>query len=380
MPPAIQVDILSDRTQTIRASVADVEFTLLLTIALVVIVIFVFLRSLWATIIPSVTVPLSLLGTCALMYVVGYSLDNLSLMALTIAVGFVVDDAIVMLENIVRHIEDGKSVVEAALKGAGEIGFTIMSISLSLIAVFIPLLLMGGIIGRLFREFAVTVTMTIVVSAFVSLTLTPMMCVALLKSEKEEKHGRLYVLDRARLRRAAGRLRRTPRRRAAPPASLTLLVFVATVAGTAYLFVVIPKGFFPQQDTGLIIGTSEAAQDISFAEMMRRQQALGDVVASDPAVATIAMAIGAGGSSSSIEQRPLLHHPEAAGPARRLGRTRSSRGCGPSSTRSRAPSSSCRRRRTSTSAAAPRARSSSTRCRTPTSTSSTPGRRRSWTS
>src|SRR4029079_2577975 len=192
MPPAIHVDILSDRTQTIRASVEDVEVTLLLTIALVVGVIFVFLRSFWATVIPSVTVPLSLLGACALMYLAGYSLDNLSLMALTISVGFVVDDAIVMLENIVRHIEDGESVMDAAYKGSGEIGFTIMSISVSLIAVFIPLLMMGGIIGRLFREFAVTVSMTIVVSAFVALTLTPMMASRFLKSAKEEKHGRLY--------------------------------------------------------------------------------------------------------------------------------------------------------------------------------------------
>ena len=192
MPASLHVDVLSDRTQTIRASVQDVEMTLLLTIALVVLVIFVFLRSLWATIIPSVTVPLALLGACALMYLSGYSLDNLSLMALTISVGFVVDDAIVVLENIVRHIEEGMSPYEASLKGSGEIGFTVLSISISLIAVFIPLLMMSGIIGRLFREFAVTVSMTIAVSAFVALTLTPMMASRFLKPETEAHHGRLY--------------------------------------------------------------------------------------------------------------------------------------------------------------------------------------------
>jgi HAE1 family hydrophobic/amphiphilic exporter-1 len=299
MPPAVHVNILSDRTQTIRASVEDVEMTLLLTIALVVGVIFLFLRSFWATVIPSVTVPLSLLGACALMYVAGYSLDNLSLMALTISVGFVVDDAIVMLENIVRHIEDGLPVMEAAYRGSSEIGFTIMSISISLIAVFIPLLMMGGIIGRLFREFAVTVSMTIVVSAFVALTLTPMMASLFLKAEKREEHGWLYrttergfdkLLDGY-----AWCLDIVLRHQ-----FVTLMVFFATLALTAYLFVIIPKGFFPQQDTGLISGVSEAAQDISFAEMMQRQEALGEVVATDPAVATIAMAIGAGGSSSSI--------------------------------------------------------------------------------
>ena len=194
IPPAIDVTVISDRTQTIRASVSDVQFTLALTIGLVVMVIFAFLRNFWATVIPSITVPISLIGTCAVMYVVGYSLDNLSLMALTISVGFVVDDAIVMIENIVRHIEDGMKPMEAALKGAGEIGFTIVSISLSLIAVFIPLLLMGGIIGRLFHEFAVTVTVTILVSAIVSLTLTPMMCSRFLKDEHHTKHGRIYLM------------------------------------------------------------------------------------------------------------------------------------------------------------------------------------------
>src|SRR5947199_214129 len=236
IPPSIKIEILSDRTQTIRASVHDVQFTLMLTIALVVMVIFLFLRNFWATAIPSVTVPLSLLGTAALMYIVGYSLDNLSLMALTIAVGFVVDDAIVMLENIVRHIEDGEKPLEAAFKGAGEIGFTIVSISASLVAVFIPLLLMGGIFGRLFREFAVTVTLTIIVSAIVSLTLTPMMASRLLKDERHVRHGRLYrVIERFFDRMLDGYMRMLDvclRHR-----FLTLMTFFATVALSAYLFI-----------------------------------------------------------------------------------------------------------------------------------------------
>ncbi|MGZ5914382.1 MAG: multidrug efflux RND transporter permease subunit [Hyphomicrobium sp.] len=299
MPASLHVDVLSDRTQTIRASVKDVEMTLLLTIALVVLVIFVFLRSLWATIIPSVTVPLALLGACALMYLSGYSLDNLSLMALTISVGFVVDDAIVVLENIVRHIEEGMSPYEASLKGSGEIGFTVLSISISLIPVFIPLLMMSGIIGRLFREFAVTVSMTIAVSAFVALTLTPMMASRFLKPAAEAHHGRLYNITERGFDIMLGGYERmltvAMRHR-----FLTLLVYFATLGLTIYLFMVIPKGFFPQQDTGLITGISEAAQDISFADMMKKQEALGEIVASDPAVATVAMAIGAGGSTAAI--------------------------------------------------------------------------------
>ncbi len=299
IPPALHIDVVSDRTQTIRASVRDVELTLLLTVGLVVAVIFLFLRSFWATIIPSVTVPLSLFGACGLMYVAGYSLDNLSLMALTISVGFVVDDAIVMLENIVRHVEHGAQPYEASLKGAGEIGFTIMSISISLVAAFIPLLLMSGIIGRLFREFSVTVTMAIAVSAFVSLTLTPMMASRFLRPEADVYRGRFYrITERGFDILLAGYTRALDtvlRHRFA-----TLLVFFATLGITAYLFVIIPKGFFPQQDTGLITGISEAAQDVSFAEMMRLQQELGDVVAQDPAVETLAMAIGAGGPTASL--------------------------------------------------------------------------------
>jgi hydrophobic/amphiphilic exporter-1 (mainly G- bacteria), HAE1 family len=298
IPSNIHVSVLSDRTTTIRAAVNDVQFTLLLTIALVVMVIFIFLRSLWATFIPSITVPLALLGACALMWAAGYSLDNLSLMALTIAVGFVVDDAIVMLENITRHIEEGMKPHQAALKGAGEIGFTIVSISLSLIAVLIPLLLMSGIIGRLFREFAVTLAMTIVVSAFVSLTLTPMMASRFLKEHGKEKHGRLYMLSERGFDALAKGYERgldfVLRHRFA-----TLLTFIATVCATGYLFVVIPKGFFPQQDTGVLFGTSEAAQDISFAEMMKKQQQLGAIVQADPDVATVAMALGAGVGNAS---------------------------------------------------------------------------------
>jgi hydrophobe/amphiphile efflux-1 (HAE1) family protein len=297
IPPAIKVEILTDRTTTIRASVSDVQFTLLLTVALVVMVIFLFLRNLWATIIPSVTVPLALVGTFAMMYALGFSIDNLSLMGLTIAVGFVVDDAIVMLENIYRHLERGLSPVEAAIKGAGEIGFTILSISLSLVAVFIPLLLMGGIIGRLFREFAVTVTMTIVISAIVSLTLTPMMGSRFLKPEHQSRHGRLYLVVERGFEALLGAYRSgldVVLRHQFP----TLIVFFATLLATAYLFIHIPKGFFPQQDTGLITGTSEAAQNVSSAEMARLQQALAEVVAQDPDVASFSDSIGSNGGGA----------------------------------------------------------------------------------
>jgi HAE1 family hydrophobic/amphiphilic exporter-1 len=296
MPPAIHLFTLSDRTQTIRASVKDVQFTLLLTIALVVMVIFLFLRSLWATIIPSVTVPLALLGACALMWFAGYSLDNLSLMALTIAVGFVVDDAIVMLENITRYVEEGMAPFPAALKGSREIAFTIMSISISLIAVLIPLLLMGGIIGRLFREFAVTLSMTILVSAAVSLTLTPMMASRFLKPPSEAHHGRFYAWSE----RGFDALLRGYERAldvVLRHSFITLCTFFATLALSIYLFIIVPKGFFPQQDTGLLTGTSEAAQDVSFADMMRHQEKLGEIVQQDPAVDHVAMFIGGSGNA-----------------------------------------------------------------------------------
>ncbi len=317
IPASIKVEVISDRTQTIRAAVEDVQFTLLLTIALVVMVIFVFLRNFWATVIPAVTVPLALLGACALMWVFGYTLDNLSLMALTIAVGFVVDDAIVMLENITRYIEEGEKPLAAAFKGSREIGFTIISISISLVAVLIPLLLMGGIIGRLFREFAVTLAMTIFVSMVVSLTLTPMMASRFLRSHSEApKHGRFYQwsergfdamlhsyesgLD------VAMRWRRT-----------TLVIFFATLGLSVYLFVIIPKGFFPQQDIGLITATTEANQDISFAEMKRRQEALGAIAQADPAVASTAMVIGGNGRAGNngsvyITLKPLSERDASA--------------------------------------------------------------------
>ena len=291
VPSSIKVDIIANRTTTIKAAVEDVEFTLVLSIALVIMVIFLFLRTAWATIIPGITVPLALLGTAAMMYVLNYSLDNLSLMALTIAVGFVVDDAIVMLENIYRHIEDGMSPLDATLKGAGEVGFTIMSISVSLVAVFIPLLLMGGIIGRLFREFAITMTMTIAVSAFVALTLSPTMCALFLRDEKHARHGRAYMAVERAFDRLLGWYTRgldlaLDHRRA------TLIAFLCTVAVTVVLYIEIPKGFFPQQDTGIISGLSDAPQDISFDEMVRRQHALLDIVARDPDIASYGTGLG----------------------------------------------------------------------------------------
>jgi HAE1 family hydrophobic/amphiphilic exporter-1 len=293
IPPAIKVSIIADRTDTIRASVSDVQFTLILTVFLVVMVIFVFLRNFWATIIPAVTVPLSLIGTFAVLYKLGYSLDNLSLMALSIAVGFVVDDAVVEIENIVRHMEEGLSPYDAAMKGSGEIGFTVMAITFSLIAVFIPLFLMSGYVGLLFREFAVTVSVALVLSLIISRTLTPMMCAYLLKPEKKE-HGWLYRLFErgfdALLRVYEAGLKIVLRHRL-----ITMMVMFATIALTGYFYVVIPKGFFPQQDTGLIISQSEAAQDISFQAMKERQQALQDAIMRDPAVATIGAAVGAGG-------------------------------------------------------------------------------------
>ena len=292
IPPAVKVSTIIDRTLTIKASVEDVQYTLMLSIALVVMVIFLFLRSFWATVIPSVTVPIALVGTFAVMFLLGFSLDNLSLMALTIAVGFVVDDAIVMLENIYRYVEEGMNPMDAALRGAGEIGFTIVSISVSLIAVFIPLLLMGGIVGRLFREFAMTVAVAVLVSAVISLTLTPMMCSRFLKHHHGE-HGRLYrlvesffdalIAGYARTLDVALRFR-----------LVTLGVFLATVTTTVLLFVAIPKGFFPSQDTGVIIGITEGAQDISFAEMSKRQQALAAIVGADPDVEGYSSSIGAG--------------------------------------------------------------------------------------
>ena len=295
MSPGIKIGVLSDRTQTIRAAVSDVRNTLLITIVLVIGVIFVFLRSVRATAIPSLTVPLALFGACAMMWIAGFTLDNLSLMALTIAVGFVVDDAIVVLENIQRHIDDGMGAFEAALTGAGEIGFTILSISLSLIAVLLPLLLMGGIIGRLFREFSLTLAMTILVSAFVSLTLIPMLASRFLHSERSVKHGAIYNWSERGFDALAKGYERVLDL-ALHFRLVTLCIFIASVVLSVFLFIWIPKGFFPQQDTGLITGQSEAAQDISFAKMLGRQRALGDIVQADPDVASVAMAIGGVGN------------------------------------------------------------------------------------
>ncbi|SFN70748.1 hydrophobic/amphiphilic exporter-1, HAE1 family [Bradyrhizobium sp. Ghvi] len=296
IPPAINIKIISDRTITIRAAIDDVQITLMITIVLVVMVIFVFLRSFWATIIPSITVPLALLGACSLMWVFGYSLDNLSLMALTIAVGFVVDDAIVMLENITRYVERGENPVTAAYKGAAEIGFTIVSISISLVAVLIPLLLMGGIIGRLFREFAVTLSMAIFVSLVVSLSLTPMMASRFLRSDHEARHGRFYQWSERLYERLLGAYERGLDL-ALRHSLVTLCIFFATVALSALLFILIPKGFFPQQDNGFLTAVSEMPQDISFAEMKRRQEELNAIVQADPAVDSIAMFIGGGGTA-----------------------------------------------------------------------------------
>ena len=296
IPPGMKVDTIVDRTQTIRASVADVEFTLALTIGLVVLVILLFLRNLRATLIPAVVVPLSLLGATAVMYLAGFSLDNLSLMALTIAVGFVVDDAIVVVENIFRHIEAGTSPLQSALKGAREIGFTVVSISVSLVAVFIPLLLMGGIVGRLFREFAITVTAAIGVSVVVSLTLTPMLCSRFLGGHAEH-HGRLYRAIEAAFDGLIGLYRRgldvVLRHQA-----VTLLVFFLTLGLTGVMFVLIPKGFFPVQDTGLITGISEAAQDVSPDEMKRLQRELSAVIARDPDVASFGSFFGSGSGNT----------------------------------------------------------------------------------
>ncbi|QQO35082.1 efflux RND transporter permease subunit [Bradyrhizobium diazoefficiens] len=296
IPSAISIKTISDRTITIRAAVEEVQITLMITIVLVVMVIFIFLRSFWATIIPSITVPLALLGACSLMWVFGYSLDNLSLMALTIAVGFVVDDAIVMLENITRYVERGENPVTAAYKGAAEIGFTIVSISISLVAVLIPLLLMGGIIGRLFREFAVTLAMAIFVSLVVSLTLTPMMASRFLRSDHEARSGRVYQWSERLFERLLGAYERGLGH-ALRHSLITLCIFFATVALSALLFILIPKGFFPQQDNGFLTAVSEMPQDISFAEMKRRQEELNAIVQADPAVDSIAMFIGGGGTA-----------------------------------------------------------------------------------
>ncbi len=305
LPAAVDVVLLTDRTVTIRASVRDVQFELLLAVALVVMVIFVFLRNVPATIIPSVAVPLSLVGTFGVMYLAGYSINNLTLMALTIATGFVVDDAIVVIENIARYIEDGDSPLEAALKGTEQIAFTIISLTFSLIAVLIPLLFMGDVVGRLFREFAVTLAVSILISAVVSLTLTPMMCAKLLRHTPPEKQGRFYRWSGDMFDRIIGRYGQMlnwvlDRQRA------TLVVALLTLVLTVVLYIVIPKGFFPVQDTGAIQGISEAPQTISFAAMAERQQALAAVVLEDPAVASLTSFIGVDGTNATLNSGRML--------------------------------------------------------------------------
>jgi multidrug efflux pump len=299
LPASVQVHVLTDRTTTIRASVKDVEFELMLTVALVVMVIFLFLRNLAATIIPSVAVPLSIVGTFGVMYLLGYSLNNLTLMALTISTGFVVDDAIVMIENISRFIEEGESPMRAALKGSEQIGFTIMSLTVSLIAVLIPLLFMSDVVGRLFREFAITLAVTILVSAVVSLTLTPMMCSRILQDKKTAKQTRFYYWSEKvfnSIIASYGRgLKKVLEHR-----FITLLVTISTFVATVLLFIAIPKGFFPVQDTGVVLGISEAPQTVSFADMAERQQRLVDIVLQDPAVDNASSFIGIDGTNTTL--------------------------------------------------------------------------------
>jgi multidrug efflux pump len=305
LPKSIQVSILTDRTNTIRASVEDVQFELMLTVGLVVMVIFLFLRNVSATIIPSVAVPLSLVGTFGVMYVLGYSLNNLTLMALTISTGFVVDDAIVMIENIARYIEQGEAPLRAALRGAEQIGFTIISLTVSLTATLIPLLFMGDIVGRLFREFAVTLAVTILVSAVVSLTLTPMMCARLLKHKPEAAQGRLFRASEHAFTAVIalyGRMLRFVLRWQ----TVTLLVAAGTLALTCYQFYTIPKGFFPIQDTGVIQGVSEAAQTVSFPEMASLQQRLTKVILTDPAVQNLSSFIGIDGTNTTLNSGRIL--------------------------------------------------------------------------
>ena len=299
MPASVQVKVLTDRTVTIRASVKDVEFDLMITVALVVMVIFLFLRNLAATIIPSVAVPLSIVGTFGVMYLLGYSLNNLTLMALTISTGFVVDDAIVMIENISRFIEEGMTPMQAALKGSEQIGFTIMSLTISLIAVLIPLLFMSDVVGRLFREFAITLAVTILVSAVVSLTLTPMMCSRILQEKATAKQTKFYYWSEkvfnsiiASYGRALTVILRYR--------FITLLVTIGTFVATVLLFIVVPKGFFPVQDTGVVLGISEAPQTVSFASMAQRQQKLVDILLSDPAVDNISSFIGVDGTNTTL--------------------------------------------------------------------------------
>ena len=306
IPQSVSIDVLMDRSISIRQAVADVQETLLIAVGLVILVIFMFLRSASATFIPALAVPISLVGTCAVMYALDYSINNMTLLALTLSVGFVVDDAIVMLENIVRHIERGMRPFEAALKGAREIGFTIISITFSLIAVFIPVLLMGGIVGRVFREFAVTISVAIVVSGFVSLTLTPMLCARVLKAHDGTKRPNIVLRAFERMFDSWLRAYEWTLDRVLARKFLMLLVTFATLGGTVYLYMIVPKGFFPQEDTGFLIGVTEAATDTSFEAMKERQLALVDILKSDPAIDYINSTVGAGGPNTTANYGRLF--------------------------------------------------------------------------
>jgi multidrug efflux pump len=306
LPPAVHLEIQADRTTTIRASVSDVRLSLMVSVALVVLVCFLFLRRFWPTFIASIIVPLSLAGTFGVMYLLKFSLDNISLMALTVCVGFVVDDAIVVIENIVRHLEEGLTPVEAALKGAKQIGFTVISISISLVAVFIPLLFMGGLVGRLFHEFSVTLSASILVSAVVSLTLTPMMCARFLKQDPPEKeHGWFYTASEKCFDFVLGVYSRSLRW-VLKHSFLMLFVTFAVIGVTVWLYGIIPKGFFPQQDTGMIMGQTEAAQDISFTTMVEKQSLVTAVIMKDPAVDSVGSSVGSGGGGSGNNGRMFI--------------------------------------------------------------------------
>jgi HAE1 family hydrophobic/amphiphilic exporter-1 len=305
LPPSVKINVRYDRSVSIRSAVGDVKFSLVLALVLVVMVIFLFLRRVVATLIPSLALPMAVVGTFAVMALLGFSLDNLSLMALTLAVGFVVDDAVVMLENIVRHVELGKPAMQAALEGASEVGFTIVSMTLSLTAVFIPLVFMGGLVGRLFREFAITIAVAVLVSGLVSVTLTPMLCSRFLKASRDVRHGRWFDATERAFQASLGAYERSlawvMRRR-----PLTLIFSAVILVLTAVLFVVVPKGLFPSDDTGLLTGTTEAAQGTSFAEMTRLQQLAGNVLSRDPNVAGYMASVGAGGPSSAPNQGSLF--------------------------------------------------------------------------
>ncbi|HEX7652755.1 MAG TPA: efflux RND transporter permease subunit, partial [Verrucomicrobiae bacterium] len=304
LPSSVKLAIFSDRTETIRASIKDVQFTLVLAVMLVVLVIFLFLRKFWATVIPGIALPVTIIGTFGLMKLIGFSLDNLSLMALTIATGFVVDDAIVMIENIVRHIENGQKPMTAALEGARQIGFTIISLSLSLVAVFIPLLFMTGIVGRLFQEFALTLCAAVAVSAVVSLTLTPMMCARLLQEEAAESPGRFFTVTENFFRRLLGGYE-TGLQWVLRHQRFTLGVAGVALAATVLLYIWIPKGLLPEQDTGLIIGVTDASQAISYQAMIAKQHAIAEVVAQDPDVRQVASFVGAGSVNATVNSGRL---------------------------------------------------------------------------